>query len=212
MLAVSIHNFCILYQNLISLIIPCVFIKIFFTVNNLHTYDAIKSHDIINGDVFFEIIEPPELEYTYRIKPAKDFGGTFTTDTFKENKRNILMFTEPREACTPIENADQLAGNIALINRGDCTFLTKTIMAEDAGAIGVIITDTRMHDDFFIEMVHDNSSRDPEIPACYLLGRDGRMIVETLDSYGLDRASINLPLNLTFTPPELINHPPWATT
>lgn len=85
-------------------------------------------------------------------------------------------------------------------------------MAEAGGAIGVIITDTQsdLNDDFFIEMVHDNSSREVDIPAGYLLGRNGRMIISTLNRYGLNRAWIKLPINLTFTPPELINHPPWA--
>lgn len=185
-------------------------------VNNLHTYDGIKSHDIINGDIFFEIIEPEELEYTYRLKPAKDFGGTFTKDLFKYRKRNLLVFAEPREACTPLENAHEMIGNIALIERGDCTFLAKAIIAEEAGAIGAIITDTRsqLDYDFFIEMVHDNTSRDTDIPAGYLLGRNGRMIFNTLNAYGLDRAIIRLPINLTFTPPEQINQkmPPWAMT
>lgn len=190
---------------------PILFV-IAYTVNNLHTYDGIKSYDIINGDIFFEIIEPEELEYTYRLKPAKDFGGTFTMDIFKRSKQNVLVFAEPREACTEIENSRQLAGNVALIERGACTFLTKVIMAEKAGAIGAIITDTRVNDDYFIEMVHDNTSRDVDIPAGYLLGRNGRMIVSTLERYGLNRAIIKLPVNLTFTPPELINHPPWAMT
>ncbi|XP_055313830.1 PRADC1-like protein [Sitodiplosis mosellana] len=184
---------------------------IFAGINNLHTYDGIKTHDIINGDIFFEVIEPEELEYTYRLKPAKDFGGTFTQDIFKHRKHNFLVFAEPREACTPLENSDQLYGNIALIERGDCTFVTKAIMAEEAGAIGLIITDTKsdLNDDFFIEMVHDNSSREVDIPAGYLSGRNGRMIINTLHRYGLDRAIIKVPINLTFTPRELINHPPF---
>lgn len=154
------------------------------------------------------------MEYTYRLKPAKDFGGSFTQAIFKQKKRNLMVFAEPREACSELENYSQLVGNIALIERGDCTFLTKAIMAERAGAIGAIITDTRsdVNDDYFIEMVHDNSSRDTDIPAGYLLGRNGRMIFNTLYRYGLDRAIIKLPVNLTFTPPELINHPPWAMT
>jgi hypothetical protein len=45
-----------------------------FSANNLHTYDGVSSTDIIGADVFFEIIEPEELGYTYRIRPAKDFG------------------------------------------------------------------------------------------------------------------------------------------
>lgn len=125
-----------------------------------------------------------------------------------------MVFVEPRDACTPLINAYELADNIALIERGECTFLTKAINAEKAGAIGAIITDTRseLNDDYFIEMVHDNSSRECNIAVGYLLGRNGRMIFNTLRRYGLDRAIIKLPVNLTFTPPELINHPPWAMT
>lgn len=169
---------------------------------------------MINGDIFFEILEPEELEYTYRLKPAKDFGGSFTAEKFKLRKRNLLVFAEPREACTTLVNADELADNIALIERGECSFLTKAINAEKAGAIGAIITDTRseLNDDYFIEMVHDNSSRDTDIPVGYLLGRNGRMIFNTLHRYGLDRAIIKLPVNLTFTNYENINHPPWAMT
>lgn len=178
----------------------------------MHTLDGIKSYEIINGDVFFEITDPKELEYTYRLKPAKDFGGSFTKDIFKQKLHN-LVFAQPSEACTELENSNQLAGNIVLIERGVCTFLTKAIMAERAHAIGVIITDTKYNsnEDYLIEMVHDNTSRDTNIPAGYLLGRDGRVIFKTLIKRGLDRATIKLPVNLTFTPPELINHPPWAT-
>lgn len=41
--------------------------------------DGTSTVDIINGDVFFEIIDPVELEYTYRIRPAKDFGAPFVS-------------------------------------------------------------------------------------------------------------------------------------
>lgn len=164
--------------------------------------------------MFFEILEPEELEYTYRLKPAKDFGGSFTSEKFKLRKQNLLIFAEPRKAClSTLTNAYELADNIAFIERGDCSFLTKAINAEKAGAIGAIITDTsnELEDDYFIEMVSDspNSSRETNIPVAYLLGRNGRMIFNTLHRYGLDRAIIKLPVNLTFTPAELINHPPW---
>lgn len=162
--------------------------------------------------MFFEIIEPEELEYTYRIRPAKDFGGTFKDVRF-ENKRNELIFSDPRNACTDIINANEIRDHIALIERGECSFLAKVIKAEKAGAIGAIITDINNKDyfDMYIEMVHDNISNDTDIPAGYLSGRNGQMIKTTLEKHGLDRAIINLPVNLTYTPPELINNPPWAT-
>lgn len=33
----------------------------------------------IDPDVFFEIIYPPELGYTYKLRPAKDFGAPFVS-------------------------------------------------------------------------------------------------------------------------------------
>ena len=47
----------------------------------------------------------------------------------------------PTEACSPLINGAQIAGNIALIDRGTCTFVSKALNAQDAGAIAVIIVD-----------------------------------------------------------------------
>jgi hypothetical protein len=43
------------------------------------------------------------------------------------------------DACTPILN--DVAGKIALVDRGTCTFVTKVKNAQDAGAIAVIVAD-----------------------------------------------------------------------
>lgn len=43
------------------------------------------------------------------------------------------------DACTALTNAAALNGNIALVDRGSCTFVTKVQAAQDAGAIGVIV-------------------------------------------------------------------------
>ena len=47
----------------------------------------------------------------------------------------------PAVACdsTPLENAVELAGKVALIARGSCAFTQKFLNAQDAGAIGVIV-------------------------------------------------------------------------
>lgn len=180
-------------------------------VSNLHTFDGAKTLDRLHGDVFFEILEPEGLDFTYRVRPCKDFGTAFTDARF-EQKRNELVIAEPRDACKPLTNGAMMQGKVALIERGDCTFLTKVIMAEESGAVGAIVTDTQStaDADFYIEMVHDNTDRDTNIPSGYLMGRDGRMIMTTLNKFGLSRAIINIPVNLTFVPTELVNHPPWA--
>jgi extracellular elastinolytic metalloproteinase len=50
--------------------------------------------------------------------------------------------SQPEFACQSIVNAAQVAGKIALIQRGDCTFKQKVRNAELAGAVAVIICNT----------------------------------------------------------------------
>lgn len=82
----------------------------------MHAYDGITTQDIIGGDIFFEVLEPEELEYTYRLRMAKNFGVPFS-NSFKR-KRFALVPTNPRHACSRIRNANDIYGNIALIERG----------------------------------------------------------------------------------------------
>ncbi|XP_036334591.1 PRADC1-like protein [Rhagoletis pomonella] len=172
-------------------------------------HDIITTQDIIAGDVFFEITDPAVLEYTYRLRPAKDFGVSFVSRRFVGIG---LVLTVPSDACSKIQNQRELRGNVALIERGECSFLTKTINAELAGAKAVIITEFNNESaefDYYIEMIHDNTSRDAHIPAGFLLGKNGIVIRSTLLRLRRPQATINLPVNLTFVPPAQINHPPW---
>jgi len=45
------------------------------------------------------------------------------------------------DACSPMTNAAAVAGNIALVDRGTCTFVVKVKNAQNAGAIAVIVAD-----------------------------------------------------------------------
>lgn len=47
------------------------------------------------------------------------------------------------DGCSAFSNADAVSGNIALIDRGTCTFVEKARNAQTAGAVGVIIIDNR---------------------------------------------------------------------
>ncbi|XP_030375372.1 PRADC1-like protein isoform X2 [Scaptodrosophila lebanonensis] len=168
----------------------------------------ITTQDIIAGDVFFEIIEPQDLEYTYRLRPAKDFGVAFS----QKLEGVPLVLADPPSACGKIRNARDLRGSIALMDRGECSFLAKTAQAEAAGAVGAIITEYNSNSpefEHYIEMIHDKSNRDTQIPAGFLLGKNGIIIRSTLQKLNRVHALINIPVNLTFTPPSKINHPPW---
>lgn len=92
----------------------------------------------------------------------------------------------------------------------ECSFKTKALMAERAGAQAVIITDiTKFHEDYFIEMIDDQSTQDVAIPAAFLMGKNGFVIAQTLKKLDRKYAIINLPVNMTFTPIHKMNQPPW---
>ncbi|XP_028170278.1 PRADC1-like protein [Ostrinia furnacalis] len=178
--------------------------------NDLHFYDGSSSLDVIVGDIFFEIVEPVELRYSYRIRPAKDFGTTFNESfSFKNAK---LVPTLPLHSCSNIVNHNDIAGHIALAERGDCSFVFKAAMAQMAGARAIIITEfLDKDDDYLIEMVDDKNELDINIPAAFLLGRSGATILRTLRLLHKSYAVVNLPINMTHTPVSKMNQPPWIT-
>lgn len=50
-----------------------------------------------------------------------------------------VVLADPPLACTPLSNGAQLAGNIALVDRGTCNFTVKVEEAEAVGAIAVLV-------------------------------------------------------------------------
>jgi len=80
---------------------------------------------------------PPSVAGTYSYTPAA-FGAT----TFNVTG-NVVIANDgsaaPTEACGTLVNAGAISGNIAMIDRGNCEFGAKSLTAENAGAIAVII-------------------------------------------------------------------------
>jgi hypothetical protein len=69
-----------------------------------------------------------------------DFGPPLGSPPISAEVVEAVDATPPtNDACQPITNAAQLAGKIALIDRGTCTFLAKAQAAQAAGAVAVII-------------------------------------------------------------------------
>ena len=120
------------------------------------------------------------------------------------------MPTEPACGCGTIVNAAQVEGNVALIERGECSFISKTMKAQEAGAIAAIITDNNKdNDELYISMQDDTTGRQPDIPSAFLLGANGEVIRRTLNKLHLNEAIINLPINITSIPINELNQPPW---
>uniref|UniRef100_A0A2P2I472 PRADC1-like protein n=1 Tax=Hirondellea gigas TaxID=1518452 RepID=A0A2P2I472_9CRUS len=169
-------------------------------------YNEATIYDFIENDPFFEILQPESLQYTYRLRQAKDFGTRF-----RYLQRGVRMvLTDPEECCSSLHNSDSVYGAVALVNRGQCSFVSKAIAAEEAGAMAVIVSDMNSENDsLFLDMVADGTERKPNIPAYFLLGRNGHMIRQTLLSQHIEEAIINIPVNLTDVPIIKLNQPPW---
>ena len=89
------------------------------------------------------ITEPTAVAHNYDIGFA-DFGGPATNLTGRIVRVTDEANTDGptvNDGCTAFTNAAAVNGNIALVDRGSCTFVVKARNAKAAGATGVIIAD-----------------------------------------------------------------------
>jgi len=91
--------------------------------------------------------------------------------------------------CSVFFNGNQIDGNIALINRGECTFEEKVKNAEAAGAIGVIIANT---EDNIFGLGGVDTLPDPTIPAVSIASSSGAIIRDALNG-GQVNVTIEVP-------------------
>lgn len=81
-------------------------------------------------------------------------------------------------ACAPAPDPSAVAGRIAVINDGGCSFTAKVRHAEQAGAVGVIVASNMSGPP--ISMRHDGSMDPPRIPAVMVSSADGAAILDAL--------------------------------
>jgi subtilisin family serine protease len=79
------------------------------------------------------------------------------------------------DACTEIVNTDELADNIALVQRGGCRFDAKLQNAQDAGAVAVVVYNNSAD----LEIMAGDSEG-IEIPAVMIGQADGQLLVDTV--------------------------------
>lgn len=100
--------------------------------------------------------------------------------------------TENRaDACTAIINKDVMAGKIALVYRGTCTFAEKVKNAQNAGAIGVIVMNHAEGGDRVLNM--SGADESITIPTVLVGYSNGAAIVEQLAA----NATVNVRMSLS---------------
>ncbi|XP_048366034.1 protease-associated domain-containing protein 1 isoform X2 [Sphaerodactylus townsendi] len=157
--------------------------------------------------LYFQVLSPGDIHYIFSATPARDFGGVFNT----RYEQIYLVPTEPPEACGVLNNGVFVEGQIALVERGGCSFLSKTRVIQEHGGRAVIIADNAYdNDSSYVEMIQDSTGQTADIPALFLLGRDGYMIRRSLEQHGLPWAVISIPVNVTSIPTYELMQPPWT--
>ena len=87
-----------------------------------------------------QVLTPGAVAGTYAVGVATGFGPQ--TFTLTGTVVAATDATAPvNDVCTAVDNPGTVAGKIALIDRGICSFSTKVQNAQTAGATGVIIVD-----------------------------------------------------------------------
>lgn len=169
-------------------------------------YSWVRSLKVLRGmhiaqapgfDYFF-LKDPLPVSYIYRTVPAKNFGGILWTSS----RPMALVPAEPDDGCLAFENQPAVDGQVAMVQRGGCSFIEKAYYAErgcsaapvppalgpreqrgslthrahpfSAGAAAVVVYDSSEENDRrWIDMVADvDSTREVRIPVRYISHRD----------------------------------------
>ncbi|XP_064458121.1 ER degradation-enhancing alpha-mannosidase-like protein 3 isoform X2 [Ornithodoros turicata] len=102
----------------------------------------------------------------------------------KDNEvQGQLVVVEPLKCCGNIQNKDQLAGKIAVMERGECMFVEKARQVQAYGAIGGIVLDsnpgTNAHSSPVFAMSGDGKD-DVNIPVVFLFTEDAQLLMKAL--------------------------------
>ncbi|XP_030624232.1 ER degradation-enhancing alpha-mannosidase-like protein 3 [Chanos chanos] len=133
-----------------------------------------------------QLISPPFLGRTVLTAGPAKFGMDLTKN--EHGVKGSIVKSVPYSACSPIENAAELHGHIAIALRGDCMFAAKARRLQEAGAIAVIFIDHRegssSEETPLFQMVGDGGSTEGiTIPLVFLFSHEGAVLTAALEEH-----------------------------
>jgi len=145
------------------------------------------------GELFDEAIEitaPPDLADAISMREAgftpalphdDPLEAPLVTVDDGQGSRDSGTAGSARDACQPLDNAADVDGNIALIERGGCEFQDKIGNAENAGALAVVIYNNNGP-----PMAMNGDAGSVGIPAVMIGSADGQVLVDRLAADAAD--------------------------
>jgi hypothetical protein len=93
-------------------------------------------HSVL-GTPRLRVNSPAAISGNYVVGIA-DFGARLSSPGITAN----VVLASPTDGCSALTNGGAISGSIALIDRGNCAFVSKVKNAQNAGAVGVVIANT----------------------------------------------------------------------
>jgi len=89
-----------------------------------------------------------------------------------------LVIAQPLDGCAPLENRAESTNAVVLIQRGDCSFVTKVLHAQEAGAEAAVVFnhETSSSEDL-IGMRGDETGADTYIPSVFVSRPAGELLL-----------------------------------
>jgi hypothetical protein len=98
------------------------------------------AHSALGNSPRLKVNSPASVAGSYQVGTA-DFGPPVSSSVVTANVAQALSSGGATDGCSAITNPGTVSSKIALIDRGNCTFVSKTKNALNAGAVGVVIVD-----------------------------------------------------------------------
>ena len=126
------------------------------------------------------ILSPEGIADVYRTGAA-GFGPLVEEDLTGDVVYMLDDRGAVRDGCDQILNADELTGNIALVDRGLCNFSFKVYQAQEAGAVACIVCNN-LQNAQLITMAAGDNAEDVTIPSLFLSREDCALIKANLEA------------------------------
>jgi hypothetical protein len=139
-----------------------------------------EAADLLDAAQTLRINSPGDIAGSYQIQPAF-FGPEIGNPDVSGNLVVAVDGTnQPNLVCESVANAAEVAGRIALIDRGECFFTVKVKNAQEAGAIAVLIVNNE--DQGLPPM--GGSDATITIPSAGITKADGELLKQALEAPG----------------------------
>jgi len=138
-------------------------------------------------EIIFNVKTPPGVAGGYEFTLAEVANGweAMPDMTLPENavEAQLVIVSDGTASdslgCNPLVNGGALAGKIAVVYRGSCSFGEKTKKAMDAGAIGVIVVN---HSPGLVNMLAGDSGAVVGIPSIFVENVTGAILYDAIRS------------------------------